>query len=130
MLEERLAAGAPGGAELPERRDGVGSAGSADAAIAQKDLIAKVAWLGAKLPLVDAVLGAESESAAGNFQGAPSTEAATVGTTGSRIAVHPASGHGAYGAHGSFLPQVAVWKGRRFRVGNPVEQPGRAGRMQ
>lgn len=111
VLEKELAARAPRGAKPAEGGEGIGAADGADAAVAQEDLVAEIAWLGAKLPLVHAVAGAEGEAAAGNFERAPAAEAAAVGAAGDGFAVDPASGHGAYGAHLSFLKQGGVWKG-------------------
>lgn len=55
MLEQETAIRATRTPELTHGRKGVDSAGSADAAIAQQNLFAKIAGLGAQLPFVHAI---------------------------------------------------------------------------
>jgi hypothetical protein len=60
--------------------DGVDVADGADAAVAGEDLVAEVAGVGAKTPLVDAIVGAEGAAAFGeNFEVAPTAEGQAVG---------------------------------------------------
>lgn len=59
---------------------GVGRAKGADAAVAEEDLVAQIAWIGAQAPLVDAELGAEGPAAAReDLQLAPAAERAIAG---------------------------------------------------
>ena len=76
-----------------EDGEGIGLADSADAAIAREDLIAEIAGIGAKTPLVDTVVGAKSATAFGeNLQLAPATEGKIVGATRERMLLGTASG--------------------------------------
>jgi hypothetical protein len=72
--------GAAGSLESFIGGDGVDVAGGADAAVAGEDLVAEVAGVGAKTPLVDAVVGAEGTAAFGeDFEIAPAAERQVVG---------------------------------------------------
>ena len=55
---------------------GVGAADRADAAVAQEDLLAKIAWVGAELPLVHTGVVAEGETPARHIFAAPAALAA------------------------------------------------------
>ena len=60
--------------------DGVDVADGADAAITGEDLVAEIAGVGAKTPLVDAVVAAEGTAAFGeDFEIAPAAEREVVG---------------------------------------------------
>ena len=60
--------------------DGVDVADCADAVIAGEDLVAEIAGIGSKAPLVNAVVGAEGAAAFGNdFKVAPTAEGELVG---------------------------------------------------
>jgi hypothetical protein len=59
---------------------GIGLAGGADAAVAREDLIAEVAGVGTKTPLVNTVIGAKSATAFGeNLEVAPAAERKIIG---------------------------------------------------
>jgi hypothetical protein len=80
--EEREACGAgfaAGAFEYGEDGDGVGTAQMTEAAVAGEDLLAEVAGVGAKAPLVDTVVGAEGAATSGeDFEFAPAAERAAV----------------------------------------------------
>ncbi len=87
---------ASGALERGEDRDGVGAAEGAYAAVAGKDLIAEIAWVGAQTMLVDAVIGTEGAAAFGeDFELAPAAERAAVGAFGQDVGADAAAGQGA-----------------------------------
>lgn len=102
-IEKLEALCAAGVAETAAGGDGVDAAGSAEAAVAEEDLLAEIGGLGTELPLVDTIVRAEGEAAARDFERAPAAEAAAVGSAGDGLAVDPAAGHGARGAHVLFV---------------------------
>src|ERR1035438_4988126 len=71
---------------------GIEAALRADAAVAQEDLCAQVAGIGAQLPLMHARVGAECEPAFGDLSAASATRLAAA-------LVEPAAGLRAAGAH-------------------------------
>jgi hypothetical protein len=93
------AGGAAGTFEGVVDGDGIGLTGGADATVAGEDLFAEVAGVGAKTPLVDAVVGAEGAAAFGeDFELAPATEREAVGSFGQGVAGGSSSGEGAWWA--------------------------------
>jgi len=101
---ELLAAFATGAGEAAAFKEGVDVAEGAAALVAEEDLFAEVAGLGAEAPLVDAVCRAEGEAARRDLKRAPAAEAAVVGAAGSGVAGEggagdAAAGHGAESAH-------------------------------
>jgi hypothetical protein len=82
-MEAGGSGGSAGSLEGVVGGDGVDVADGADAVVAGKDLVAKVAGVGAETPLVDAVVTAEGAAAFGDdFEIAPATEGKVVGAEG------------------------------------------------
>jgi hypothetical protein len=87
------------------RGDSVDAAGRAMALVAGKDLVAKIAGVGAEPPLVDAIVATEGAAAFDeDLKVAPAAQGKPVGTKGERLGVDAAAGKGASGVdslHGS-----------------------------
>jgi hypothetical protein len=95
------AGGSAGSLEGVVGGDGVYRADGADAVVADEDLVAEVAGVGAETPLVDAVVGAEGAAAFGeDFELAPAAEGEAVGATGESVSGGAASGEGTRWEHG------------------------------
>jgi hypothetical protein len=72
---------------------GIDVAGSASAAVAGKDLVAEISGIGAKTPLVHAVIAAEgSPTLYENLKIAPATERKAMGARGQLMAARTAAG--------------------------------------
>src|SRR5579864_4616387 len=80
--------------------DRVDAARFADAPITGEYLVAKIAGIGAKLPLIDAEVRTERKPAQWDFQVAPSAERASVRPFLKTGPIGEAAGHGAGGRHG------------------------------
>lgn len=93
----------------------------ADAAIALEYLFADIGGLGAKLPLVNAELRAERETASRDFEGTPAAEAATIRAAWDEFAVDPTALHGPHGAHRLFLNRAMELAGRITRRGTKFD---------
>jgi hypothetical protein len=92
-----MQAGCTGGAartfECVVGGDGVDLAGGADTTVASEDLIAEIARVGAKTPLVDTVVAAKGAAAFGeDFELAPTAERKTIGAEGQGLAGGAAAG--------------------------------------
>ncbi len=93
-FEQLKAMHAAGSLQFGKGGFGVQAAGFADTAIAGENLIAKIAWIGAKFPLVDAEVGAESEASRGwDFEVAPAAQRSSIGTFFKGGAVGETAGH-------------------------------------
>ena len=80
--------------------DGIGLAEVADSAVAGKNLVAEVAGVGAKPPLVDTVVRAEGATALGkDLELAPAAERQGVGSGGELVPLGAAAGQGARERH-------------------------------
>lgn|SRR5579871_1188651 len=77
----------------------VGEAKRADAAVAQEHLVAQVARVGSKTPLVHAPIRAESRASGRNFEIAPSAERSAAGALRKCILIDKTAGHGPELAH-------------------------------
>jgi hypothetical protein len=74
----------------------------ADAAIPREYLLAQIAGVRAKAPLVDTPIRAESESAGGDLEIAPAAEGTAVPAFLERSSIRNAAGHGSGGDHKHF----------------------------
>ncbi len=99
MSEKGYATGAAGKAKLSLSGDGVDAANGADASIAPEHLFAEIGGLRAKLPVVDAELGAKGKSSSGDLQGTPAAKGATTRAARKRFAVDPTAFHDPHNAH-------------------------------
>ena len=77
-------------------------ASCANAAVPLEDLVAQIAWIGAKTPFVDAPRRAERRPARRNFKSAPAAERTAVRPLWKSGAIDEAAGHGPGGAHADF----------------------------
>jgi hypothetical protein len=81
--------------------DGVDSAGCTSAVVPGEDLISKIAGVGPKTPLVNAVVAAEGATAFGqNLEVAPTTEREAIGPGGKSLRGDPAAGQSSSGMQG------------------------------
>jgi hypothetical protein len=97
-FEQLEAMHAAGSLQFGKGGFGVEAAGFADAPIARENLIAKIAWIGAKFPLMDAEVGAEGEAPRGwDFEVAPAAKRSSVGAFFQGGAIGEPTGHGAGG---------------------------------
>ena len=95
------ASGAFGSLERIVGGDGVDVAGGADATVAGKDLVAEVARVGAKTPLVNAVVAAKCAAAfCEDFEVAPTAERQAVWAFAESAGCGAAAGEGARDKHG------------------------------
>jgi hypothetical protein len=99
VLEKHSAASSSRKSEFSGGGDGVDTATGTDAAITLKHFFTEICGLGPQLPLVDAELGTEGVSTAGNLERTPAAEAAAVGTAWDRFAIDPTAFHGPDSAH-------------------------------
>jgi hypothetical protein len=84
--------GAPGALECSIGGHGIDLADSASAAIASKDLVAKISGIGAKTPLVYAVVAAEgSPTLCEDLKIAPTAERKAIGARGKFVAARTAA---------------------------------------
>ena len=80
--------------------NGIDVAGGAAATVADKDLIAEIARVGAETPLVNAVVAAEGAAAFGqNLKLAPAAQRQTVGACRKSVAGRAATGEGTRDEH-------------------------------
>jgi len=95
--------GAAGAFEGVIDGNGIGVAEGADATVAGKDLIAKVAGVSAEAVLVDAVIGAEGAAAFGeDFKLAPAAEGEVIGAAREGLGLGAAAGEGTGEKHRVF----------------------------
>jgi hypothetical protein len=79
-IQAGFAGGASGSLECVPGSNGIDVADGTNAAIASEDLVAEVAGVGSKTPLVNTVVGAEGTAASGeDFEFAPAAEWEVVG---------------------------------------------------
>ena len=91
--EARNTSSATGTLESVVDVEGISGAGGANAAIAREDLVAEVAGVGAKTPLVDTVVGAKSATAFGeNLEVAPTAEREIIGAARQNVLLGTATG--------------------------------------
>jgi hypothetical protein len=108
--QQRLPIRTPRNAELARSGNRIHSAASADAAIAQQNVLAQIGRLGAQLPLMHAESGAKRESSARHLEGAPAAKASAVRSARNGSAINPPARHNAHCAHASFLMCFAAYQ--------------------
>ncbi len=117
--ESSYTCGSAGTLESAVDGDSIGLTGGADAVIACEDLIAEVAGVGAKPPLVDTVVGAEGAAAFGeDFQLAPTAEDKTIDSAGEGLRLGAAARQGAGGKHGCFSFTMRRAGGQSGEIGS------------
>ncbi len=106
IIQHQFSTGAAGALQSSECFQRVDMAERAATSVAGKHSLAKIAWIGAQAPFMDAPVGAKCQSAWRNFQRTPAAQRASAASLRKQGANGTSAGHGSLRTHGNKQPSL------------------------